>query len=138
MIIKVKKLDPNAKIPTKAYKGDLGIDFYALDTFHGLPNEVLRVRTGIALELPEGYGLIIKDRSSVGLNGIFTCAGVIDNGYRGEIIIGMWSNEPFTIKKWTKVAQGILVPQFEVDFEEVEELSEAERGEKGFGSSNKK
>ena len=165
--IKIEKIDGNAIIPTIANEGDMGMDFYAhkdviipgqkQSVSHefnagvygtkkhqifipvGLGREI--IPTGIKMELPEGYGLFIKDRSSIAWKeGLFTTAGVIDNGYRGEIGIVIYNASGVNkmIKKGTKIAQGVLIPIPKVNMYEVESLSETKRGEKGYGSSDEK
>ncbi len=144
--MKVKKLHPDAKIPTRAYNGDLGFDLYALeDTTLPAVNEngglpVTLVRTGIAVELPRGWGAFIKDRSSMAVKKrIHTVAGVIDNGYRGEVKVAVvnLSGKIVTIKKGERFAQLVPVPLYDGIAIEVEELTDTERGEGGFGSSDK-
>ena len=136
--MKIKKLHPDAILPTKSHKEDLGIDFYALETTTVLFNKSTIVKTGIAIELDKGYGLIIKDRSSKAYKSqLFTVAGVIDNGYRGEIGIVMITNNPngVVVKKGEKIAQGIVQKIYDVNIKEVDELSDTKRGEKGYGST---
>lgn len=154
--LNVKKLDPRAKLPTVATPGeDLGYDLYALEDVVLDPRVVTKVRTGIAVEAFihdyltgdfDPAGLFIRDRSSIASQGIFTHGGVVDAGYRGEIIIVMTLDaltvlgQPFTpaiIKAGAKVAQMIPVPVLTGDVVEVVELSPAARGEKGFGSSGR-
>ena len=128
----------NAKLPTKAYTGDLGYDLYSIENVTIKPNEKpISVRTGIAIQLPNGYGCIIKDRSSLASEGLHVVAGVIDNGYRGEIIIKMvnLTNKPITLIEGTKIAQMILIPIVNCDIKEIKTLTKTERNEKGFGSS---
>jgi len=136
--LKVKRLTENAKLPTKAYEGDLGYDLYSIESVTVKPNEKpTSIRTGIAIELPNNYGCIIKDRSSLASEGLHVVAGVIDNGYRGEIIVKMvnLSNKPITLVEGTKIAQMILIPVVNCDIIEVEQLSKTDRNDKGFGSS---
>ncbi len=144
--MKVKKLHPDAKIPTRAYPGDLGFDLYALENTTlpavnesgGLP--VTLVRTGVAVEFPRGWGAFIKDRSSKAVKKrIHTVAGVIDNGYRGEIKVAVvnLSGRVVTIKKGERFAQLVPVSLYDGVAVEVEELSDTERGTGGFGSSDK-
>jgi len=136
--LKVKKLTSNAKLPTKAYKGDLGFDLYSIETVTIKSNEKpVSIRTGIAIELPENYGALILDRSSLASQGLHVVAGVIDNGYRGEIIVKMvnLTKDPITLLEGTKIAQMILIPIVDCNIIEVNQLSETERNDKGFGSS---
>lgn len=137
--LKYKKLDPDAQAPGKAHMDDLGWDIYALqDTIIPSLNTVL-VRTGIAFEFPPSVGGILKDRSSVATKqGLFVHAGVIDPGYRGEILVLMFNSRrvPTEIKTGAKIAQMILMPTFVVsNFVETSTLSESSRGDGGFGSS---
>ncbi|NPA80906.1 MAG: dUTP diphosphatase [Thermotogae bacterium] len=136
MRIKVKKVHPRALLPTKAYPGDLGYDLYALERVVLKPLRPVAVRTGVAVELPDGWGALVKDRSSLALKGIHALGGVIDNGYRGEIrVILVALAEEVVLEAGSKIAQ--LVPVRTTDWEivEVEELSDSHRGERGFGSS---
>ena len=136
--IKVKKLTENAKTPTKAYDGDLGYDLYSIETVVIKPNEKPKtIRTGISLELPMGYGCFIKDRSSLASEGLHILGGVIDNGYRGEILIKIvnLSDKPITLVEGSKIAQFVIIPIFDFGVVEVNMLSDSERNEKGFGSS---
>jgi dUTP pyrophosphatase len=141
--MRVKKLDPEAKLPTIANPGeDLGYDIYALESIKLYQNKVTEIRTGIAIDPGPKFGLIIKDRSSMAKMGIRTSGGVIDSGYRGEVIVLMTFNSPnlchefYQIKAGQKIAQ--MVPQYIITetIEEVSDLSESKRGTKGFGSSN--
>ena len=143
-MLKVKRLDKRAILPTRAYDSALGYDLYALeDTFVPKWSEkgdigIAKVRTGIAIEFPEGWGGFIKDRSSVATKRRLVCvAGVIDGDYRGEIIVCLenHSGENQLIKAGEKIAQLVLVPIANFPVVEVEELSETARGKKGFGST---
>lgn len=90
--LKVQKLHPDAKLPEKANSGDLGYDLFALEDTECLPGHVTKVRTGIACRFPHGYGALIRDRSSVATKQeLLTVAGVIDNGYTGEIIVAFFN-----------------------------------------------
>ncbi len=140
MKIKVKKLDPEAKVPSYAHEGDAGLDLFALETVTLKPAERAKVRTGIAMELPPGYGWFIWDKSSVATNhGLKTLGGLIDAGYRGEFLVGLinLSNEPYTIEKHHKVAQVVIQKVEKGELMEVEELSDTARGAGGFGSTGK-
>lgn len=138
MEIKVKKLDKDAKLPTYATEDDAGMDFYALMDTTILPLERKQVRTGISLEIPKGYVGLVWDKSGVSyIKGQIKTSGVIDSGYRGEICIVMinLTQNPYTFKKGEKVAQMIIQEKVTAKLVEVEELSESERGEGGFGST---
>ena len=96
--------------------------------------------TGIKIQIPDGYGMILKDRSGLADKyGLHVLAGVIDNGYRGEleILLVNLSHQSMQILPGDRIAQAILVPLIDAEVEEVDELSETERGEKGFGASGR-
>jgi len=136
--MKVKRLTETAKLPTKANPGDLGYDLYADVSGSVGPGVSVEIKTGIAIEFPEGVGGIIKDRSSLARNGLHISGGVIDSGYRGEIIVVMGNHDAGThyIGKGQKIAQLILVPVIDVEVEETTEpFLQTVRGGKGFGSS---
>lgn len=134
-----RSLDPRALPPRKAHPDDLGWDLYALEETTLLPYTPAGVRTGIALEFPPGVGGLIKDRSSLARRGIHTLAGVIDPGYRGEIVVVMISltQEPFRIGAGERFAQLLLFPLIPAELRRAANLSGTERGEKGFGSSGR-
>lgn len=137
----VKKLLPTAKLPTKAHDSDLGYDLYIHDGITLSANEFgAKLYTRIAIKLPEKFGAIIRDRSSLAKQGLFTSGGVIDNGYTGEIIviINNTNDEKVYLEAGSKIAQMILIPfyQFEI-IETTGELPATPRGDKGFGSSGK-
>ncbi len=136
MRLRVKRLHPDAKLPTRAYSGDLGYDLYALTRVVLEPLKPTAVPTGISVEFPEGWGAFIKDRSSMALKGVHTLAGVIDSGYRGEIRVVMVSlGDRVVIEAGQKIAQMIPIKVVEWEVVEVEDLSESEREGRGFGSS---
>ena len=132
--IKIKIVDSRIKKEEIGYKSDgaAAIDIYALPTKNGYFDGY---KTGIAVEIPEGYVGIIVPRSSTGIKGytIKNTIGVIDSDYRGEIKLHLFV--PVTQK--IRVAQMLIMPcpQFNIEF--VESLSETDRGEGGFGSTGK-
>ncbi len=142
-MLRVKFLDPSARAPVVAHPGeDLGYDLFSLEATVLTPRSTVRVRTGIAVQashpatgLP--LGLLVRDRSSMAAKGIATTAGVIDAGYRGEILILMTNlgDDPLDIKAGEKIAQMIPIPVLTGTVEEVETLEISARAEKGFGSS---
>ena len=142
-MLRVKLLDPAARAPVVAHTGeDLGYDLFALETTHLVPRATVRVRTGIAAEArhPDTgvpLGLLVRDRSSVAAKGIDTTAGVIDAGYRGEILILMTNlgDAALELKAGEKIAQMIPVPVLTGPVETVAALEDSARAEKGFGSS---
>lgn len=135
--LRVKKLFDNAKVPFRAYEHDAGLDLFCLNDFKLAPGETFPVATGIAVEIPAGYVGLCRDRSSMGRKGIAVLAGVIDSGYRGEILVVLHnlSQEHYEFEAGSKIAQMLLLPVSTVPMLEVNELRDSERGEKGFGSS---
>jgi len=139
MSLQVKLLSEFAKLPQKAHSGDLGYDLYANEGAAIFPNETKVVKTGIAIQFPAGYGGFIKDRSSVATKrGLFTVAGVIDNGYIGEIGIALYNGTEslIHIAPGEKIAQLVLIPTVNFSVTEVDEVISADqRGDGGFGST---
>ena len=142
-MLRVKRLDPAARLPIVAHPGeDLGYDVFALEGAILVPHQTLRVRTGIAVEArhpqtEEPLGLLVRDRSSMAARGLATTAGVIDAGYRGEVLIVMTNlgDTPMELKPGEKIAQVIPVPVLTGPVEDVEDLALSAREGRGFGSS---
>ncbi len=139
MKLKVKRLINTAVLPSKAYIGDLGWDLFSVEEVVIPPRQFKKIRTGIAIEFPDSIGALIKDRSSLASKGIFTTGGVIDSGYRGEIIIILnnFTDEEFIVKKGEKIAQLLLFKNIEVELVEVDKIGKTARNNKGFGSSGR-
>ena len=144
-MLRVKLLELGARAPVVAHPGeDLGYDLFALDGTVLAPRAAVKVRTGIAIEARhpssgEPLGLLVRDRSSMAARGIATTAGVIDAGYRGEILVLMTnlSDAAVELKAGEKIAQMIPVPILTGIVEEVDALEDSARAEKGFGSSGR-
>ncbi|NUM25454.1 MAG: dUTP diphosphatase [Candidatus Buchananbacteria bacterium] len=140
MKIKVKRLNPEAQLPSYAHPGDVGLDLYALENYQLLPGENKIFFLGFALEFPEGYAAIVKDKSSLPKNGkIHTMGGVYDAGYRGEYNVNLINlgDKPYLIEKGNKIAQLLIMPVVLAELETVDQLSETSRGEGRFGSTGK-
>jgi len=140
--IKFKKLNSKAKLPFFASKGAVCFDLHACimsEILHIEPNSTTVVKTGLACEVPEGYELQIRSRSGIACAGvsILNSPGTIDSDYRGEIGIIMHNhnNVYFIIEDGDRIAQGAVRVVPKIEIVEVEELSETERGENGFGST---
>lgn len=143
--IKFAKLVDSATIPSGRDE-DLGIDFYSYDkrmlTVTLKPHIVYQLPTGIIMAMDEDYGMILKERSSLGSKGIALRAGVIDSGYRGEVIICLenTTDNDINIDLTKAIAQGVLIPNPKKVIEEytVDEINAigSERGFGGFGSTN--
>lgn len=140
MRIKIKRLNPEAILPTYAHPGDVGLDLYALADHTLTPGERHVFDLGFAMEFDSGYAAIVKDKSSLPKNGgIHTMGGVFDAGYRGEYNVQLINlgQEPYEIKKGNKIAQLIIYPVIIADLEETDALSDSSRGDGRFGSTGK-
>jgi dUTP pyrophosphatase len=144
-MLRVKRLDPAAQMPVVAHPGeDLGYDVFALEGTALAPRATVRVRTGIAVEArhPETgapLGLLVRDRSSMAARGIAATGGVIDAGYRGEVLILLTNlgEQTVELKAGEKIAQMIPVEVLTGMVEEAETLEDSLRAAKGFGSSGR-
>lgn len=136
----VKRLHENAKLPRRAHSGDLGYDLYSTSDVVIEPGKTEMIDTGIVIQLSEGFGSIIKDRSSMAIKGIVTAAGVIDNGYRGEVkvVLRNTTEQPFKVEVGDKIAQLIPTRIYPFEVEETDDLSDTIRSEGGFGSTGRK
>ena len=158
--VKIKKTRPDAVIPRYAKVGDAGLDLTATSMYYDEYGNIC-YGTGLAFEIPEGYVGLIFPRSSICKEQLLlsNAVGVIDSGYRGEVSFKfkpsmaldnrqcvkadeekLWSiavRQNDIYKVGDRIGQMIIMPYPSVEFEEVEELSETERGEGGYGSSGK-
>jgi dUTP pyrophosphatase len=140
LTVKIKRLDKELPLPTHAYVGDAAFDLLSREEVMLEPGERKAIATGLTLEIPQGYVGLVWDKSGIAIKqGLKTLGGVVDSGYRGEVLVGIVNLSPvvYTFKKGDKVAQMIIQKTEEVEIVEVDELSDTERGEKGFGSSGK-
>jgi dUTP pyrophosphatase len=140
--VRVKRLSPDAKIPTAAKVGDVAFDLYSMIDYELRPGARFAVPTGIAVEIPPGYEGQVRPRSGLALKEgvtVLNTPGTIDSGYRGEVktIMMNHNGEPFKITRGMRISQLAIRPVPDVEFIEVDELSETERGRGGFGSTGK-
>lgn len=138
--VKVKQLDPRAVVPVFGHDDDAGFDIYSLDRVIIDPGKRTQIRTGIAMEIPSGYVGLIWDKSGLShKHGLKTLGGVIDSGYRGEILVGIvnLSSDQYTIEQGHKVAQIIIQKKESIEIVITDVLSGTDRGENGFGSTGK-
>lgn len=155
MKLKVKRLDKDIPMPRYAKEGDAGFDLRSTSAVEIAPGDTVTVGTGLAFEIPEGYVGLVFPRSGLGSRGVnlANCVGVIDSGYRGQVMAPLHNNRKcaiFTahgvfdnragdgyvrIERGDRVAQMVVVPFATCEFEEVDELAASERGTGGFGSS---
>jgi dUTP pyrophosphatase len=135
--VKVKRLKDTATLPTRAHEFDAGMDLYASEDVEYRPGNLILVPTAIAVEIPSGYVGLVRDRSSVSKTKLKVTAGVVDAGYTGEVCVVLLnhSGEYGCIRKGSKIAQLLIIPVATPSIVEVSELSDSERGDKGFGSS---
>ena len=150
MNLKVKKLTSSAKLPEKAHLSDAGFDIFTTEDYNLKPGETHLFDTGIACELPIGYCALIWDRSGLGSKGIHRLAGVIDSSYRGEWKVALVNlsnlnhtasvlqeQSAYKVKAGDKIAQVIIQKVEPFSTVEVDELSETNRGDSGFGSTGR-
>jgi dUTP pyrophosphatase len=141
MGLRVRRLDPRALLPTRAYAGDAGLDLYALDDGALAPGERASVRTGIALEISEGQAGLVLPRSGLARRhgiSVVNAPGLIDAGYRGEVEVLLLNTDRssvFSISAGDRIAQLVIVSVQTPQIVEVEELALSQRGGGGFGSS---
>lgn len=168
MNIKIKRLHPDAVIPKYAHAGDSGFDLVVVEDVVIEPGETKLIPTGLAFEIPEGFELQVRPRSGITLKTkLRVQLGTVDAGYRGEIGVivdniaddplgnvapylshidgndyrtdgEIYPNETYIIRKGDRIAQGVIAPVAKMEFEEVDELSDTERSDKGFGSTGVK
>lgn len=139
LTIQIKRLE-DTKLPCYSYAGDAGLDFCSSEDVILAPGERKGIKTGIAVAIPDGYVGLLWDKSGISIKGgLKTLGGVIDSGYRGEVLVGLvnLSDEPYMIARGDKLAQMVVQKKEMVEIEEVDVLSESERGERAFGSSGR-
>lgn len=145
--INLKRLDHNEDLPLpkQMTTSAAGADLYAANTEDIVlgPLERTIVPTGLIMEIPHGYEVQIRPRSGLAAKhgiSLVNTPGTIDADYRGEVGVIMinLSNEPFTVKRGERIAQAVAAPVTDVDYREVNEVSDTERGAGGFGHTGKK
>lgn len=142
--IKIKKLTDTAKTPTRGSEHAAGYDLYAdvKEDVQIKPHETVKIGTGLAMEVPDGYfGAIFARSGLASKEGLrpANCVGVCDSDYRGEYIVAIHndSGKTRTITAGERIAQLVVMPYLPVTFDEVAELTDTNRGEGGFGSTGK-
>ena len=137
VVLKIKKLDPRAVLPKYAKEGDAAMDVVAIGKEEN--EKFIEYKTGLALEVPKGYVCLIFPRSSVTNKDLMlkNCVGVLDSGYRGELVFrfNKFGEDVYNVGE--RVGQIMILPHPYVKIEEVENLSDSPRGEGGFGSTGK-
>lgn len=141
MILRVRRVDPLAQLPSRANPGDAGYDLHAVERVVLLPGGRSRVRTGIAVELPENHAGWVVPRSGLAdRHGIalVNAPGLIDSGYRGEVSVLMLNTDgevAFTVEAGMRIAQLVIAPVAAPEVVEADVLEASVRGDGGFGSS---
>lgn len=138
MKVKIKKLHPDAVIPTYAKPGDAGMDLVAVTEEWNESNTLVTYDTGLSMEIPEGYVGLLFPRSSISktILNLANSVGVIDSGYRGPIMFKFrYPEEGYVYDVGDRIGQILILPYPQVEFEEVAELNSTERGDGGFGST---
>lgn len=141
VVVKFKRLHKDAVIPQYAREGDFCKDIVAVDVEYNADMDCFIYKTGFAVEIPQGYGILILPRSSNRKTDFIfpNSVGVIDSGYRGELNVTFKgrdkgnTNQPYQVGD--RIAQMVLVPYSKFNFVEVDELSDSERGDQGHGST---
>ena len=145
MLINVKKLRENATLPTRGSAQAAGYDLYACidgESVTIAPHSTEKIGTGLAIAVPDGYfGAIFARSGLAAKRGLrpANCVGVADSDYRGEYIVALHNDtdEPRTVAAGERIAQLVVMPYLSVEFTEVADLDETERGAGGFGSTGK-
>jgi dUTP pyrophosphatase len=139
--LRVRRLEAAARLPTRAYEGDAGLDLYALEPAQLAPGERASLRTGIAVEIPPGQAGLVVPRSGLAARhgiALVNAPGLIDAGYRGEISVLLLNTDrvaSFSVAAGERIAQLVLVGVQTPEVAEVDELAVSDRGVAGFGSS---
>ena len=141
MQVKIKRLKPNAVIPTYSKEGDAGMDLVATEIIKDTPEQIT-YGTGLAMEIRDGFVGLVFPRSSIRKYDLVltNSVGVIDSGYRGEIQATFKKTnglDSLVYNVGDRIAQIMIIPHPQIEFDEVDELSDTERGEGGFGSTGK-
>lgn len=141
MKVKIKKLHPAARMPTRQTSGAGGLDLYAVKDMMLLEDTPTKVPTGIAIEIPAGHAGFIMTRSSTALKGVHISQTLIDSDYRGELFITATKycgdSDHFNVFTGDRIAQLYVIPLPELELAWSDDLSETGRGEDGFGSTGR-
>lgn len=141
--VKIKKLSDLAKTPTYGSDFSAGADLYSADTQVTVePFSTVLIKTGLSIEIPDGYVGLIYARSGLATKKDLAPAnkvGVIDSDYRGEVLVALHNhgNKPQTVLTGDRIAQIVFTPYYKATFVETDDLNKTERGENGFGSTGK-
>ena len=138
----IRRLRPDAQVPSRAYEHDAGIDLAACDRVELGPGERALVPTGLAVAIPPGYAGYVQPRSGLATKhgiSIVNTPGLVDSGYRGELLVNLLNTDPresFVVEPGMRIAQLVVLQVPDVAPVEVDELPASDRGDRGFGSSS--
>ena len=139
VIIKIKRVSPDAVLPCYKTQGSSGMDLCSTEKLDIGINQVKLVSTGIAVAVPEGYEAQVRSRSGLALKGVFVLnsPGTVDSDYRGEVkvILANFGSDVFHIEKGDRIAQLVIAPVVNAELIEVDNLDSTLRGGGGFGST---
>jgi dUTP pyrophosphatase len=139
--VSIKRLHPDARIPSTAYAGDAGLDLSSVERLVLQPGRRSMVATGLAVAIPAGHAGFVQPRSGLAAKhgiAVVNSPGLIDAGYRGELRVVLLNTDPerdFTIEVGDRIAQLVILALPQVELVEVDELPGSERADRGFGSS---
>jgi dUTP pyrophosphatase len=139
--VSIKRLHPDARIPSTAYGGDAGLDLSSVERLVLRPGRRSMVGTGLAVAIPAGHAGFVQPRSGLAANhgiAVVNSPGLIDAGYRGELRVVLLNTDPerdFTIEVGDRIAQLVILALPRIELVEVDELPASERADRGFGSS---
>jgi dUTP pyrophosphatase len=139
--VSIKRLHPDARIPSMAYAGDAGLDLSSVERLVLRPGRRSMVGTGLAVAIPAGHAGFVQPRSGLAADhgiAVVNSPGLIDAGYRGELRVVLLNTDPerdFTIEVGDRIAQLVVLALPRIELVEVDELPGSERAERGFGSS---
>ncbi len=137
----MRRLRPDAVVPTRAYTGDAGLDLASCERVELEPGERALVGTGLAVAIPDGYAGFVQPRSGLAARhgiSIVNTPGLVDSGYRGELKVALLNTDAratFVVEPGMRIAQLVVLPVPVVEPVEVGELPDSHRGDDGFGSS---
>jgi dUTP pyrophosphatase len=143
MKLRFARLSEEAVLPTRAHEGDAGLDLYAAEPAHLGPGERWSVRTGVAVEIPEGHAGLVLPRSGLAREhgiALVNSPGLIDAGYRGELTVLLLNTDPaevYRVEPGDRIAQLVVVGVASPEPVEADALTESTRGDGGFGSSGR-
>ncbi len=144
MKINLKRLTETAIVPTRQHEGDAGYDLYAdiQETMTIEPHTTEMIHTGIAIEIPDGYfGAVFARSGLASKQGLrpANCTGVCDSRYRGEYMVALHNDSDIAriVCPGDRIAQLVVMPYLNIEFDEVDELTSTERGDDGFGSTGR-